>query len=66
MEHFALFSRRVADLFAAGTPEDKKAVLKIVASNSTLVGGKARLNLKPAFVLVEKSSGVPYGVSDGI
>lgn len=66
MEHFILFSRKMADLFANGGPEDKKAILNIVASNSTLNGGKARLNLKPAFALLEKSSAVPYGVTDGI
>ena len=38
----------------------------VVALNATLDSGKARLNVRPAFALLEKSSGVPYGVTDGI
>jgi hypothetical protein len=46
------FANRLTEIFASGGPDRRSAVLKVVALNATLSGGKARLNLRTAFALV--------------
>ena len=48
------FVRRLADIFANGSPERKMTLLKVLASNAVLNSGKARLNLRPAFEVLAK------------
>ena len=49
------FANRLTEIFANGGPDRRMAVLKVVASNATLGGGKARLNLRTAFAPLGKS-----------
>ena len=53
------FARRLADIFANGSPERKMTLLKVLASNAVLDGGKARLNLRPAFEVLAKKGTRP-------
>lgn len=49
------FANRLGEIFAAADSERKMAALKVVASNTTLEGQKARLNLRPAFAILAKT-----------
>jgi len=48
---------RLGEVFEQGTEERKLAVLKLVASNATLKGRNARLNLFPPFEVLAKARG---------
>jgi len=45
MENFLEAARRVHQVFVAGSPERKREVVQLVASNGVLVDRKARLKL---------------------
>ena len=54
-EALVSFANRLSEIFAKDTPGQKMRVLRVVASDATLEGRKARLNLRPAFSLLAKS-----------
>ncbi len=53
-EVFFAFASRLSNIFAKGDAHQKATLLKVVASNSSLKAGKARLNLKTAFAPLSK------------
>lgn len=55
VETLLLFARRLSEIFTKGDSDRKKTLLKVVASNATLHGQKAHLNLKPAFAVLAKT-----------
>ncbi len=58
--------RNIYKVFEAGSPQEKREVVQLVASNGVLRDKTVALTWKkPAAILADRTS-IPYGVTDGI